>query len=82
MNNTKPKYENCYWKGRLFWQFRDGEFCYDIQISLEGVSFTGGRAIRAHVLDQENFKFMGTNPFDTECVALSSVNTSVHCSDY
>ena len=51
-----------------FWQFRDGEFCYDIQISLEGVSFTGGRAIRAHFLDQVNLKFMGTNPFDTECV--------------
>jgi len=54
-------------KAGCFWQFRDGEFWYDIQISLEGVSFTGGRAIRAHIYDQENVKFVGTNPFNTEC---------------
>jgi hypothetical protein len=49
-------------KARCFWQFRGGEFCYDIQISL-----TGGGEIRTHVFDQENLKFMGTNPSDTEC---------------
>lgn len=57
-------------KAGCFWQFRGGEFCYDIQISLEGVSFTGGTVIRAHVFDQENVKFMGTNPFDTDCAGL------------
>jgi len=57
-------------KTGCFWQFRSGELYYDIQISLQDVSFTGGRAIRAKVSDQGNVKFMGTNPFDTDCAGL------------
>jgi hypothetical protein len=39
-------------KADFFWQFSGREFCYDIQNSLEGFSFTGDGAIRAHVFDQ------------------------------
>lgn len=68
-------------KAGCFWQKRLGEFCYDIQISHEGFSFTGGRAIRAHVLDQENVKFMSTNPFDIECTGppCGSINCQHIC---